>query len=89
MTPTTHIVKTPIWRQGVKESVYNEYFCMRLAGMVGLEVPNCFIIEGRHPLFVIERYDRKNIDKSNINQVDKATAAIVINPGHRRGKTYL
>ena len=26
--PTTHIIKTPILRHGIKESVYNEYYCM-------------------------------------------------------------
>ena len=55
--PTTHIVKVPIWRQGVKESVYNEFFCMQLAKLAGLEVPNCKVIDGEHPLFVIDRYD--------------------------------
>ena len=58
--PTTHIVKTPIWRQGVTESVYNEYYCMQLAKQVGLNVPSCQIIEGTHPLFVIDRYDRSH-----------------------------
>lgn len=59
MGPTTHIIKAPIWRSGVKESVYNEYYCMKLAKLVGLSVPNFFIHPGKHPLFVIERYDRK------------------------------
>ena len=57
--PTTHIVKVPIDRLGVKESVYNEYYCMKLAKAVGLNVPECFVWEeGNQPLFVIERYDR-------------------------------
>lgn len=58
--PTTHIVKVPIFRSGVKESVYNEYYCMRLAGLVGLNVPKCFVIDDEeHPLYVTERYDRE------------------------------
>ena len=57
--PTTHIVKVPIYRSGVKESVYNEYYCMKLAGRVGLSVPECFVLDHPdHPLFIIERYDR-------------------------------
>ncbi len=62
--PTTHIVKVPIWRRGVKESVYNEYYCMQLAKAVGMEIPSCQVFEGNHPLFVIERYDRQmsNVD---------------------------
>jgi serine/threonine-protein kinase HipA len=56
--PTTHIVKAPIQRSSVKDSVYNEYFCMELARAVDLNVPHCFVIDGTHPLFVVERYDR-------------------------------
>ncbi len=66
--PTTHIVKVPIWRRGIKESVYNELYCMKLAKVVGLNVPDCFVFEGVHPLFVVERYDRK-IDKRKVSRI--------------------
>jgi len=33
--PTTHIIKTPILRHGIKESVYNEFYCMELARAIG------------------------------------------------------
>jgi len=57
--PTTHIVKVPIFRSGVKESVYNELYCMKLANACGLNTPHCFSIsDGKIPLFIIERYDR-------------------------------
>ncbi len=76
--PTTHIVKTPILREGIKESVYNEYFCMQLAHAIGFNVPPCEIRPGLHPLYIIERYDRiktknksKNKDEvSRIHQQD-------------------
>lgn len=58
--PTTHIIKPPIAR--FKESVYNEYFCMRLADAVGLPVPHVQVLQGTVPLFVIERFDRHHID---------------------------
>lgn len=61
--PTTHIVKTPIIVKGIKESVYNEYFCMKLAEAIGLNVPKVHIIDGVHPLFLVERYDRRLIGK--------------------------
>lgn len=57
--PTTHIVKVPIWRQGVKEPVYNEYYCMQLAHALGLETPACQVIDGDYPFLVIERYDHR------------------------------
>lgn len=70
--PTTHIVKVPIYRSGVKESVYNEYYCMKLAKLVGLNVPHCEVLDDeRHPLFIIERYDRKiGKDVKRIHQQD-------------------
>ena len=56
--PTTHIIKTPIHRHGIKESVYNEYYCMELARAIGLHVAPCEILDGDFPLFITERYDR-------------------------------
>lgn len=67
--PTTHIIKTPIFRSGVKESVFNEYYCMLLAKRVGLKVPNCFVLNtGKHYLYVIERYDRE-VTKNNVKRL--------------------
>ncbi|HND84232.1 MAG TPA: type II toxin-antitoxin system HipA family toxin [Pseudobdellovibrionaceae bacterium] len=57
--PTTHIVKTPIRVKGIKESVFNEYFCMKLAASIGFDVPEVQILEGKHPLLVVQRYDRQ------------------------------
>jgi serine/threonine-protein kinase HipA len=58
-SPTTHIVKVPIHRSGVKESVYNEYYCMKLANRVGLHVAHCFVRDDKkHPLYITQRYDR-------------------------------
>jgi len=70
--PTTHIVKTPIWVRGIKESAYNEYFCMKLAARIGFNVPQVFVVEGKHPLFLVERYDRRLVGKSmkRIHQQD-------------------
>ncbi|MBC7421465.1 MAG: type II toxin-antitoxin system HipA family toxin [Bdellovibrio sp.] len=69
---TTHIIKTPIQRKGIKESVYNEYYCMQLAREVGFKIPKCQILDGPHPLFIIERYDRSSEKRivSRIHQQD-------------------
>lgn len=56
--PTTHIIKTPILRHGIKESVYNEFYCMELARAIGLNVASCEILDGIYPLFITKRYDR-------------------------------
>ncbi|MBF0299614.1 MAG: type II toxin-antitoxin system HipA family toxin [Oligoflexia bacterium] len=68
--PTTHIVKVPIYRSEVKESVYNEYYCMKLARRVGLNVPECFIIDNiNHPLYVISRYDRFTDNNGSVHRI--------------------
>ena len=45
-----------------KDSPYNEYFCMKLAGVVGLKVPDVDIIEGEYPLYIVRRFDRIEVD---------------------------
>ncbi len=56
--PSTHIIKPNI--QGFPDSVLNEYFCMKLAQMVGIQVPEVDIItiQGHH-FYAIKRYDRE------------------------------
>jgi len=67
---TTHIVKVPIAREGIKESVYNEYFCMQLAAAIGFNIPFCEIVsEGKHPLYVIERYDREKDSQGSVHRI--------------------
>jgi len=55
--PTTHILKPVIDR--VTDSAHNELFCMRLAKMVGLDVPFADIhFVNDSPYYIVERYDR-------------------------------
>ncbi len=69
-SPTTHIVKVPIRRNGVKESVYNEYYCMMLAKMVGFNIPDCQVHEENgFPLFVINRYDRWTDNSGRVHRI--------------------
>ncbi len=56
-TASTHIIKPPIAH--VKDSVYNEYFCMQLAHKMGIPTPNTHIkIIGGMAYYIIDRYDR-------------------------------
>ena len=70
--PTTHILKPMI--EHVKDSSYNELFCMKLAKMVGLDVPDASIhFAGETPYYLVERYDRrigKNGMVTRIHQED-------------------
>ncbi|RYZ51608.1 MAG: type II toxin-antitoxin system HipA family toxin, partial [Proteobacteria bacterium] len=56
--PTTHIIKIPIHHSKIKDSVYNEHFCLELAAAVGMPTAKSKVLEGPHPLLVVERYDR-------------------------------
>ncbi len=55
--PSTHILKPPMtWLENSSE---NEFFCMKLAGKVGLEVAEVFLKNVRdRPYLLIRRYDR-------------------------------
>jgi serine/threonine-protein kinase HipA len=57
--PSTHILKPISSWEGVRESVFNEWFCMRLAKEAGLDVPAVTIHHSKHAYYVVERYDRK------------------------------
>lgn len=61
--PTTDIVKPYVrYFDSTKDTPYNEYFCMKLAGVAGLNVPDVDIIEGEYPLYIIKRFDRIEVD---------------------------
>ena len=56
-TPSTHIIKPGIPR--FPESVFNEFYCMRLAKVCGLGVADCHILYIKDlPYYVTLRYDR-------------------------------
>lgn len=68
--PSTHIIKVPIYRSGVKESVYNEYYCMKLAKRVGLNIPEIHVLDHEsHPLYIIKRYDRIQDDTQEYKRI--------------------
>ena len=55
--PSTHIIKPSI--KGVEASVFNEFFCMRLASKIGLQTPSVDIFSlEKESFYVVERYDR-------------------------------
>lgn len=62
--PTTHILKPIIER--VKDSAHNELFCMKLAKMMGIDVPEASLhFVDDTPYYLVERYDR-HMDKDGI-----------------------
>ena len=59
--PSTHILKPAI--SGLKESIENEYICLKVAENLGIEIPNIKIGKANNTnYFLIKRYDREVID---------------------------
>lgn len=57
-TPSTHILKPEHRAAGYPASVMNEYFTMRLAAAVGLNVPAVQRLYAPAPVYLVERFDR-------------------------------
>jgi len=56
--PTSHILKPSI--EHVHDSVFNEYFCMKLSSMMGIETASVDVgWAGKLPYLLVERYDRR------------------------------
>lgn len=70
--PSTHILKPISNWENVRETVFNEWFCMRLAREVGLTVPLMEIIVSEHPYYMVERYDRR--EGKRLHQQDACQA---------------
>lgn len=66
--PTTHILKPIIER--VKDSAHNEVFCMKLAKIVGLDVPEAALhFVDDMPYYLVERYDRQIGEVGTITRI--------------------
>ena len=60
-TPSTHIFKPNIDR--FPNSVFNEWFCMKLSKACGFDTAECDILTfGGEPIYVTRRYDREELD---------------------------
>ncbi|MBT4880852.1 MAG: type II toxin-antitoxin system HipA family toxin [Alphaproteobacteria bacterium] len=67
-TPTTHILKPVI--SDIKDSVHNEFFCMQLSQLMGIETPNVNIRWlGETPYYLVERYDRTTDENGHITRL--------------------
>lgn len=66
--PSTHIIKPAI--DGYEDTVFNEYFCMKLAGLVSISTPKVEILwlKGK-PYYLVERFDRIKDSTGNITRL--------------------
>ena len=63
-SPSTHIVKPQI-SEAYPQLVYNEFFCMRLAQLAGIDVAEVEVVSFERPLLVVERFDRMEAGRRN------------------------
>ena len=57
-TPSTHILKPDHPNEDYRHSVINEWFVMRLAKRLGLDVPDVYRRYVPSPVYLIDRFDR-------------------------------
>jgi len=68
-TPSTHILKPNHQDAAYSASVMNEYFIMKLAKAVGLDVPEVYRFYVPQPVYVIERFDRVISEKTQTKRL--------------------
>ena len=56
-SPSTHIVKPQV-NEAYPQLVYNEFLCMRLAGLIGMQAAEVEMVVLGRPLLVVRRFDR-------------------------------
>ena len=60
-TPSTHIIKPAI--PNFPDSVFNEFFCMKLAAKCGIPAAECDILTlNGEPFYTVSRFDRETAD---------------------------
>lgn len=80
-TPSTHIIK-PECSDQFHHCVVNEFFVMRLAGLMGLNVPKTGIVRVPEPIYIVERFDRERNEDGlwkRIHQIDVCQAKNALN----------
>ncbi len=60
-SPTTHILKPDTRQLRYQPSAINEYACMKLGKALKLPVPDVWFLRVPEPVYVVERYDRRNV----------------------------
>lgn len=66
--PTTHILKPMI--ESVQDSAYNEFFCMKLASRMGIDVAKATLhFVDDEPYYMVERYDREIGEDGKVRRI--------------------
>ena len=68
-SPSTHIVK-PLANEAYPQLVHNEYLCMRLAQLVGIDAAEVDVVACKRPLLVVRRFDREGTGRRNADGLE-------------------
>lgn len=82
--PSSHILKPAMPKyEGIVE---NEAFCMELARQAGIPAPVSMVIKGKHPFYLIERYDRRRDEKGKLSRIHQEDFCQAL--GYPYGRKY-
>jgi serine/threonine-protein kinase HipA len=82
-TPSTHILKPNHLDPGYPASVINEFFCMRLARVLGLPVPTVTRLYVPEPVYIVERFDRiETPETSEVKRLHIIDTCQLLNKAH-------
>lgn len=82
--PSSHILKPAIPDFG--DIVENEAYCMELARQLALPAPVSMVIGGKHPFYLIERYDRRRGEDGKLIRLHQEDLCQAL--GYSYGKKY-
>jgi serine/threonine-protein kinase HipA len=87
-TPSTHILKPDSLQPRYQPSAINEYACMKLARALKLPVPDVWLVRVPEAAFVVQRYDRVEVDGNIIckHQID-GCQILGVGPGWKYERT--
>lgn len=82
---STHVLKPAPVDPALSDRPFNEFFCMRLAERVGLDVARVELHHVPEPVLVVERFDRQRLDDGRVRRLHAITARQALGSAPRAG----
>ncbi|ANH71067.1 HipA domain-containing protein [Mitsuaria sp. 7] len=84
---STHVLKPAPDANGLGDQPFNEFFCLRLAARVGLDVAPAQLHRVPEPVLLVERFDRHRLEDGRVRRVHAINAgqALGVPPGNQDG----
>ena len=87
-SPSTHILKPDSLQPRYQPSAINEFACMKLARAIKLPVPDVWLVRVPDAAFIVQRYDRMELDGNVVcqHQID-GCQILGVGPGWKYERT--